>query len=120
MTKRSDKATKISTNSTVKQAYWRGRTWTIRAVKAGEWADKLLGGGDKVAALHSGQGLIIYRAEVDRDLAIMAVLHEAGHELFPEWETEPSDRAASEIGVFERDVKAFLEAFGVDLSPLVK
>ena len=28
--------------------------------------------------------------------------------------------SVSEIGVFERDLKGFLEAFGVDLSPLVK
>ena len=119
MTKRSDKATKIDTYSTVKQAYWRGRLWTIQAIPAGDEADRIIGT-DKMAALYSNEALIVYRAELSQDAAIMAILHEHGHEMFPEWETEPHKESTSEVGVYERDGKGFLEAFGVDLSPLVK
>jgi hypothetical protein len=65
------------------------------------------------------KGLIMYRGDMDDDLVIMTILHEIGHEMFPEWETEPNQSSTSELGIFERDLKAFLEAAGVDLSPLL-
>ena len=99
-------------------AYWRGREWTIRAVEDDEDCDVMIGV-DKMAVIHSGQALILYRASLSEDAAIMSVLHEAAHEMYPQWEKEPVESSTSEVGVFERDVKAFLEAFNVDLSPLL-
>jgi len=99
-------------------AYWRGRRWTIRAVKDDDEADIAIGA-NAMAVIHSNQALILYRASLPIDTAIMAVLHEAAHEMFPEWEREPNETSHSEIGTVERDMKGFLEAFGVDLSPLL-
>ena len=81
-------------------------------------ADIQIGVG-KDAVLLSSQALILCRASMSNDNAIMAILHEVGHELYPQWEKEPGDTSRSEMGIFERDVKAFLEAFAVDLSPLL-
>ena len=99
-------------------AYWRGREWTIRAVEDDDEADVTIGA-DKVAVIHPNQALILYRASLSEDAAIMAILHEIGHELFPQWEVEPDITSNSEIGTFERGVKGALEAFDVDLSPLL-
>ncbi len=103
-----------------KQFYWRGRTWTIRALKAGDTTDQLLGGSNNQASLFPEHALIVYRDSMNDDLKIQSVLHEAGHAMFPEWSAEPHETALSEVGIFERDLKAFLEAAGVDLTPLIK
>jgi hypothetical protein len=100
-----------------KRFAWRGRQWTIRKLTDPDYAQLVLDGNN--GQMMSDQALIMYRGELPDDLAIMTILHEAGHELFPEWDIEPSRSAASELGVFERDLKGFLEAAGVDLSPLL-
>lgn len=73
--------------------------------------------GNVLGQVLSNQGLILYRGSLNDDEAIQTILHEMGHEMYPEWE-EP-DKSASELGVFQRDLKAGLEAFGVDLSALL-
>ena len=65
------------------------------------------------------RALILYRDTTNKDKSICAVLHEVGHELFPEWNAEPNDTSLSELGIFERDMKAFCDAVGVDLAPLL-
>lgn len=96
---------------------WRGREWEIRPLSDGE-AD-LLVGADKIAALFSNSALVAYRASIPRELAIMAILHEFGHEMFPEWTEEPHEKSASEVGIFERDMKSLGDAVGLDWSPLL-
>jgi len=100
-----------------KQAYWRGRTWTIAALKPGDF--KRVVGNNADAGLDRDHAWIVYPQTQNADLALQSVLHEVFHEMFPEWEAEPADGSKSELGVGERDMKAFLEAFGVDLTPLL-
>ncbi len=97
--------------------YWRGRRWVLRAL-TDEAADLQLRP-EGQAGLFSSGAIICYRASLPNDLIIMCILHEVGHELYPQWDSEPSDTSSSEIGTFERGVKAFLEALGVDLTPLL-
>jgi hypothetical protein len=101
----------------IKKAYWRGRWWTIRPATKDEVKRSL---DEKTGVLFSTAGEIIYHPDIPDDLKIQAIIHEAGHEMFPEWEKEPDNTSKSELGVFERDMTAFLVAFGVDLSPLIK
>ena len=69
--------------------------------------------------LMGDKAIIMYRGDLDEDTAVMTILHELGHELYPEWETEPNQSSTAELGVFERDLKTFLEAAGVDLTELL-
>ena len=89
-----------------KRINWRGRPWTIRKV-LGHDTD-ILGLTMVNGTLQSDKGLIVYRGDIDDDLAIMTILHEIGHEMYPEWETEPNRSSLSELGIFERDLKEFL------------
>lgn len=98
-------------------AYWRGRPWTIRPATKQE-QKTFLDGKDGMVLL--SEGTILYNPMSHRDNQVQAVLHEAGHVMFPEWEAEPDASSKSELGVFERDMKGFLESFGVDLSVLVE
>lgn len=75
--------------------------------------------GEEYAIIRPNVARIYYRGDLSEDAAIMAILHEMGHELFPEWKSEPSNTSKSEVGVFERDLKAGLEACGVDLTPML-
>lgn len=101
-----------------KRFYWRGRQWTTARIDDGPTADKVLGKA-VLATVFGDDAFIAYRGNMIDDAAIQAILHEAAHELFPEWVREPSDSGISELGIFERDVKALLEANGVDLRPLL-
>lgn len=103
---------------TERKFYWRGRTWRLHKVIDKDYGDVKLDG--SMGRIFSDKALIVYSGDIDPDLAIMTILHEAGHEMFPEWSVEPSDKSSSEIGVYERDCKSFLEALGVDLSPLIE
>jgi hypothetical protein len=96
---------------------WRGRAWTLRP--ATELERETLNKGAS-GMLFEQQATIIFDDTLPEDLQIQTILHEAGHAMFPEWDNEPSDTSKSELGVFERDMKAFLEALGVDLSPLLE
>lgn len=96
---------------------WRGRQWRIRKIVDPEYAQLVLDSNS--GQLLSDQAMILYRGDLADDMAIMTILHEAGHELFPEWELEPSRSSCSELGIFERDLKAFLEMNEIDLSPLL-
>ena len=99
------------------RVYWRGRHWIIRPARVDEVETVL---DDKFAAIYGNRSLVIYDNTVPPDLQIMAILHEIAHELYPEWSAEPNEKSKSELGIFERDVKAFLEACGVDLTPLLE
>jgi hypothetical protein len=99
-------------------AYWRGQKWTIARIDDETQADKMIGK-RTLAEIFPDKALVVYRGCLTDEAAIMAILHEAGHEMFPEWESESQKESTAEVGVFERDVKSFLEAFGVDLSPLL-
>ena len=101
-----------------KTIYWRGRYWEIVRVDDPDDADELIGE-DDLATMKTGRARILYRGSMSPDSAISAILHEAGHEMFPEWKVEPGSKSTSELGVFERDMKAFLEACGIDLRPLL-
>lgn len=98
-------------------AYWRGKEWTIAALSDKD-VDKLCGK-DAQAGADLEKGFIVYRARLNRDESLISIFHEAYHEMFPEWHDEPDINSKSELGVGERDTKALLEAFGVDLSPLL-
>ena len=91
--------------------------WTVREANQTELETFLEG---KNAILYPGSATIVYDPNGSDDLKLASILHEIGHEMFPEWAAEPHEKSKSELGVFERDCKAFLEAFGVDLSPLLK
>lgn len=100
-----------------KKFKWRGQEWTLRPLCEDD-ADIAVGT-TGVAKIQSLSGTICYRGSLSRDQAIMAILHEVGHELFPEWSKEPGESSKSEIGIFERDLKAFGDAVGIDWSPLL-
>lgn len=100
-----------------KQFYWRGQNWTIRKVLTPD--DEVLSMKSVVGKLLGDKAIVMYRGDLDDDMAIMTILHELGHELFPEWETEPHQSSTSELGIFERDIKTFLEGAGVDLTKLL-
>lgn len=101
----------------MKTGYWRGREWTIREATKLELETIAQG---TYGVMFEDAGLILYHPEATEDMKIQAILHEAGHAMFPEWEAEPNKNSKSELGVFERDVKSFLEEFGVDLGPLLE
>lgn len=101
----------------MKEIRWRGQTWTIRPATESERATWTAG---REGVIMSSRALIIYDNTSSTDMQIMTLLHEAAHEMFPEWEAEPSNESRSELGVFERDLKAFLEAMGVDLTPMLR
>ena len=96
--------------------YWRGREWTIRPATQSE-LDVFMD--DKAGMVVESQSLILYNPESPKDIRLQAIIHEAGHIMFPEWSAEPHEKSKSELGVFERDMKAFLDACGVDLSSLL-
>jgi len=110
---------KLITPVASKQAYWRGRTWTIAVLKKREFNSVVGPEYNADALIDSDGAVIVYPRTISNDLALVAILHEAFHEMFPEWKSEPCDESKSELGVGERDMKAFLEAFGVDLMPLL-
>jgi hypothetical protein len=96
---------------------WRGREWTIRVATQDEAKTFL---DEKYAELFGNTALIVYHPDASDDSKIMAILHEIAHEMFPEWNAEPHEKSKSELGIFERDLKAFLDACGIDLSPLLE
>ena len=95
---------------------WRGRNWWIRPATALE-QETIMDG--KYGALYEDRGIILYHPGATVDMQLQAVLHEVAHVMFPEWSAEPHEESKSELGVFERDMKAFLEAVGIDLRPLL-
>lgn len=101
----------------MKRGYWRGREWTVRYATPEE-RESVASGASGV--LFENAGLILYDPTVSEDLQIQAIIHEIGHVMFPEWSVEPHNNSKSELGIFERDLKSFLEEFGVDLSPLLE
>jgi hypothetical protein len=105
------------TSKNIKHAYWRGRTWTIRPATRQEIKTVL---DEKSGTLFTTAGEIIYHPDVADELKIQAIIHEAGHEMFPEWDAEPHEKSKSELGILERDMVGLLTAFGVDLTPLIK
>ena len=102
---------------TMKKGYWRGREWIIRAATPEE-RETISSGASGV--LFENAGLILYDSTMPEDLQIQAIIHEVGHVMFPEWITEPNSNSKSELGILERDLKSFLEEFGVDLLPLIE
>lgn len=104
---------------TSKKFYWRGQEWTLAKFDDDLQADKVLGK-KTVACIYGDEAFIGYRGGLSKEAAIMAILHETGHEMFPEWKSEPTFTSLAEVGIFERDVKTLLESLGVDLSPMVK
>ena len=117
VSKPKSRAKKETLGAASQTAFWRGRMWRICKL-SDEEADVIMP--EKCGALSVDSGVILIRESLEAETAIMTVLHEAGHAMYPEWDIEPTDQSKSELGVFERDLKAFLEAFGVDLSPLVQ
>jgi len=101
----------------VKKINWRGREWTIRPATQEE---RDLHMEDTDGVLFESRSIIIYNPDAPEDVQLQAVLHECGHVMFPEWKTEPHQTSKSELGVFERDMKALLDACDVDLSGLLK
>lgn len=102
-----------------KRFYWRGQEWTLARMDDEAEADKVLGK-RTLACIMRDSAFVGYRGSMPKESAIMAILHEAGHEMFPEWKSEPTFTSSAEVGIFERDVKTLLESMGVDLSPMVK
>jgi len=100
-----------------KRIYWRGRTWQIIRVDDIDLIETMLSG--KMAQITTASSLILYRGDIPKDMAILCIFHEIGHELYPEWTVEPDKTSKSELGVFERDIKSLMDASGVDLSPLL-
>lgn len=96
---------------------WRGREWTVRAATASE-LDVFMD--DKAGLLVDNQSLVLFNSEMPKDVQIQAVLHEVGHIMFPEWVAEPHEKSKSEVGIFERDMAAFLTACGINLRPLIR
>ena len=99
------------------QIEWRGREWEIRPATPTEIELHME---NKNGAVFEDAGVIVFNPRAPQDLQIMSVLHEIGHVMYPEWSDEPHEKSKSELGIFERDLKAFLEAAGVDLSWLIR
>jgi len=95
---------------------WRSRDWVVRPASESErhlWTE------GKFGQVFDAQGVIVYDDTVSEDMQVMTILHEMAHVMFPEWEAEPSETSRSELGVFERDLKEFLEQMGVDLTAMI-
>jgi hypothetical protein len=93
-----------------KKGYWRGGNWVIRTPQSARDREMIDG---NTGYLDSDRRTILVDGDIDKEGMVCSVIHEVLHEVFPR-ATEEAVRAG------ERDIKHFLEIFGVDLSPLVK
>jgi hypothetical protein len=89
-----------------------GRTWTVARVSRATKLGDHLGENDS-AKIDPENCVIVFRSIGSTEDALTSLLHEILHEVFP---------TASEQAVLAADskMKDALEAFGVDLSPMLK